>query len=183
MKEHITTNPLYELESETTELFKITDMTELIVDAIFNGDNVSLINVGSSLEILLCQMQEKFDRIQRLSDELENRFMWVFEANEGNADKLYEENYFESLCKNWITETEKSLESLCKSWVTNAEQADIETNSNSLATIKLTLMQDNTEEQIKNLLKKSCMEERKRGFIEGYKAAVKRCIDGGPKNG
>ena len=44
-------------------------------------------------------------------------------------------------------------------------------------------MQDNTEEQIKNLLKKICMEERKRGFIEGYKAAVKRCIDGGPKNG
>lgn len=115
MKEHITTNPLYELDSATVELFKITDMMELIVDAIFNGDNVSLINVGSSLEILLCQMQEKFDRIQRLSDELENRFMWVFEANEGNADKLYEENYFESLCKNWITETEKSLESLCKS--------------------------------------------------------------------
>ena len=183
MKEHIATNPLYELDSATVELFKITDMTELIIDAIFNGDNVSLINVGSCLEIMLCQMQEKFDCIQRLSDEIENRFMWIFEANEGNTDKLYEENYFESLCKNWITETEKSLESLCKSWVENAEQADIEPSSNSLATIKLMLMPDNTGEQIKNLLKKSCVEERKRGFIDGYKAAVKICIDGGPKNG
>ena len=177
MKEYITTNPLYELDSATVELFKITDMTELIIDAIFNGDNVSLINVGSSLEILLCQMQEKFDRVQRISDELENRFMWVFEANEGNTNKLCEENYFESLCKNWITETEKSLESLCKSWVTNVDQSDIKPNDNYLTATKL--IPADTGEQIKN----HCLEERKSGFVDGYRAAVKRCIDGGHNNG
>ncbi len=46
MKDYIIDNPICGLGTSVIEFYKMTDMAEIIIDAIFNGDNVTLQNVG-----------------------------------------------------------------------------------------------------------------------------------------
>lgn len=47
MGEHNVDNPLYDMGNAVVELYKVADMAEIIIEAIFNGDGVTLQAVGN----------------------------------------------------------------------------------------------------------------------------------------
>ena len=53
MERQCVDNPVYDLGNAVTELYKVADMAEIIIEAIFNGDSVTLQAVGNSMDVFL----------------------------------------------------------------------------------------------------------------------------------
>lgn len=167
MKDYIIDNPILELGTAVTELYKMTDMAEIIIDAIFNGDNVTLQNVGSSMEVFLSQLQERLVRVELQKEKLEDCFMWVFRAYRSDISELYEQEY-----ETYLTER-KSMGIVPQS-----------SGPYEGAVAFMKLLPNDKKDKIHNALKHTADISHKKGFIEGYKAAVKRCVEnGGVGNG
>ena len=49
MGKHNVDNPLYDMGNAVVELYKVADMAGIIIEAIFNGDSVTLQAVGIAL--------------------------------------------------------------------------------------------------------------------------------------
>ena len=159
-------NPIYDIGCEVTELYKMADMAEIITEAIFNGDNVTLQSAGNSMDVFLGQLKAVIANIDQLYVELDNRFSWIHAAS-GNPDTYYGQEY-----DAYIEDRREAGKEL--------DEAGL--HSGLPAFVKL--LPDDQREAISRHMKKAQAGARKRGFIEGYKAAVGKCAgNGGAGNG
>lgn len=167
MKNGNVDNPVHDMENAVTELYKVADMAEIIIEAIFNGDDVTLQTVGNSMDVFLSQLRERIVRVEMLNEAISGCFSWVYDAQSGDTDKYCRQEFEEYLSGR----KEAGL-----------EPEDFKPYSNALAFVKL--LPADQKEKIYNLLKEARAASRKQGFIEGYKVAVSRCIgNGGADNG
>lgn len=52
----------------------VADMAEIIIEAIFNGDDVTLQTVGNCLDVFLPQLRERIVRVEMLNEIMGSRF-------------------------------------------------------------------------------------------------------------
>ena len=167
MKNGNVDNPVHDMENAVTELYKVADMAEIIIEAIFNGDDVTLQAVGNSMDVFLSQLRERIVRVEMLNEAISSRFSWVYDARGGDTDRYCRQEFEEYLSGRRET---------------GQEPEDSEPYSNALAFVKL--LPAEQKEKLCKLLKEANAASRKQGFIEGYKAAVGRCVgNGGVDNG
>lgn len=160
-------NPVFDMSNAVTELYKAADMAEIIIEAIFNGDAVTLQTVGNSMDVFLSQLRERIVRVEMLNEIMSNHFSWVYDTQGGDTDRYCRQEFEAYLSGR--KEAGQELE-------------DFEPYSSALAFVKL--LPAGQKEKLCNLLKEARAASRKQGFIEGYKAAVGRCIgNGGVENG
>lgn len=157
MGKHNVDNPLYDMGNAVVELYKVADMAEIIVEAIFNGDDVTLQAVGNSMDVFLSQLRERIVRVEMLNEAISSRFSWVYDARGGDADKYCRQEFEEYLSRRKEA---------------GREPEDLEPYSNELVFMKL--LPTEQKEKLCRLLKNARAESRRQGFIEGYKAAVGR---------
>lgn len=167
MKKYRIDNPVQEMEDAVADLYKMADMAEIIIEAIFNGEDVTLQIVGNCMEVFLSQLANRIVRIEMLNEKVNSRFSWMYDVQGGGTDEYCEREFEEYLSGR----KEAGL-----------EPEDFEPYSNALAFVKL--LPAEQQDKLCKLLKDASAVSRKQGFIEGYKAAVGRCAgNGGEANG
>lgn len=167
MKNGNVDNPVHDMENAVTELYKVADMAEIIIEAIFNGDDVTLQTVGNSMDVFLSQLRERIVRVEMLNEAISSRFSWVYDAQGGDTDRYCRQEFEE-----YLSGRKEA----------GQEPEDFEPYSNELAFVKL--LPAEQKEKLCKLLKDASAASRKQGFVEGYKAAVGRCAgSGGADNG
>lgn len=157
MKNGNVDNPVHDMGNAVTELYKVADMAEIIIEAIFNGDDVTLQTVGNSMDVFLSQLRERIVRVEMLNEAISSRFSWVYDAMSGDTDRYCRQEFEEYLSRRKEA---------------GQEPEDLEPYSNELAFMKL--LPTEQKEKLCRLLKNASAESRKQGFIEGYKAVVGR---------
>ena len=162
MGEHNVDNPLYDMGNAVVELYKVADMAEIIIEAIFNGDGVTLQAVGNSMDVFLSQLRERIVMVEMLNEAISSRFSWVYDAQGGDSDRYCTLAFEEYISR-------------------RREPEELGRCGNMPAFVKL--LPAGQRERIGNLLKETAVASRKRGFIEGYKAAVERCAGKGGEDG
>ena len=165
MKDYVTDNPIRELGIAITELYKMADMAEIIIDAIFNGDNVTLQNVGSSMEVFLSQLQERLVYAELQKEKIEDSFMWVLRAYRNSTSELYEQEYETYLSERMNKGIDPEECGPCESTLTFMK-----------------LLPADKKEKLHNALRSTADASQKRGFIAGYRAAVRRCVESRGEN-
>lgn len=58
MKKYSIDNPVHDMGNAVTEFYKVADIAEIIIEAIFNGDDVTLQTVGNSMDVFFSQLRE-----------------------------------------------------------------------------------------------------------------------------
>lgn len=154
-----TDNPVHDMEDAVADLYKMADMAEIIIEAIFNGEDVTLQSVGNCMEVFLSQLVNRIVRIEMLNEKINSRFFWIYNIRSSGMDEYYGREF-----EAYISGRKKA----------GQEPEDSEPDSNVLAFVKL--LPADQREKICNLLKEAGAASRKRGFAEGYKAAVSRCM-------
>lgn len=151
-------NPVQELESEVAEFYKLSDMVEVITEAVFNGDGITLQAVGNSLDIFLTQMNDHNSRMNMLCQRVADCYGWIYSFSASDAD-----DYCRKEFEHYLAGRKQQ----------GQEPEEQEHHNNAFAFMKL--LPSDQKRQIDELLQKECMLAHRSGFIEGYKAAVGRC--------
>lgn len=99
MERQCVDNPVYDLGNAVTELYKVADMAEIIIEAIFNGDSVTLQAVGNSMDVFLSQLRECIVRVEMLNEAISSRFSWVYEVWGGDTNKYCRQEFGEYLSR------------------------------------------------------------------------------------
>lgn len=150
-------NLVQDMNNAVTELYKVADMAEIIIEAIFNGDSINLQTVGNSMDVFLSQLRERIVTVEMLSETISSRFSWVYDAQSGNTDK-----YCTVAFEEYLSGREEA----------GKEPEGFGCSGNTLAFVKL--LPAEQRERLGNLLEETAAASRKRGFVEGYRAAVGR---------
>ncbi len=166
MGKHNVDNPVYDMGNAVAELYKMADMAEIIIEAIFNGDSVTLQAVGNSMDVFLSQLRERIVMVEMLNEAISSRFSWVYDARGGDSDRYCMLAFEEYLSGRKEAGLGPEGAGRC---------------GNMPAFVKL--LPTERKERIGNLLKETAAASRKRGFIEGYRAAVERCAGKGGEDG
>ncbi len=99
MKNGNVDNPVHDMGNAVTELYKVADMAEIIIEAIFNGDDVTLQTVGNSMDVFLSQLRERIVRVEMLNEAISSRFSWVYDAMSGDTDRYCRQEFEEYLSR------------------------------------------------------------------------------------
>ena len=159
-------NPVQELESEVAEFYKLSDMVEVITEAVFNGDGITLQAVGNSLDIFLTQMNDHNSRMNMLCQRVADCYGWIYSFSASDADDYCRKEFEHYLAGRKQQGQEPEREN-------NGKKIAVIAGAAALAFMKL--LPSDQKRQIDELLQKECMLAHRSGFIEGYKAAVGRC--------
>ena len=154
-------NSIFDIGCEVTEFYKMANMADIIIKAIFNGENVTLQSVGNSVDVFLGQMKAVIARIDNLYMERDNRFSWIH-GDYGSPDTYYEQEYEKFSSGKLEGRHEKKIPGHIVAYFLFLEQLPKE-----------------QWEMLCNMLKDKRADSHKQGFIDGYKAAVGRCYEEG----
>lgn len=155
-------NPVHELGNAVAELYKAADMAEIIIEAIFNGDGVTLQAVGNSMDVFLSQLRERIVTVEMLNEAIGRSFPWAYDARGGDTD---------GYCRQGVGEYPSGRKEA------GQDAGDPEPCSNELAFVEL--LPEDQKDKLCTLLEEVRVASRKQGVIEGYKAAVGRCAGNG----
>ncbi len=155
-------NPVHEMGNAVAELYKVADMAEIIVEAVFCGNDITLQAVGNSLDVFLSQLRERIVRVEMLNGMISSRFSWVYGIQGGDMDRYCRREYEEYL-----------------SGRKEAGQEPEGAGEYSGTPAFMKLLPADKRDRLCSLLKAARAEARQQGFTEGYKAAVRRCMGNG----
>lgn len=79
----------YDIDNAVAELYKVADMAEIIIEAVFNGDGVTLQTVGNSMDVFLTQLREGIVEVEMLNEMMSSRFSRAYDARDGDIDRHY----------------------------------------------------------------------------------------------
>lgn len=162
MKEYRADNPVHDMGNAVAELHKAADMAEIIIEAIFNGDEVTLQMVGNGMELFLSQLRERIAAVEDLNGRMERCFSWIYHFRGGDTD---------TYCRREFEE-----------YISGRKEAGHEPEcpgTYGVAPAFMKLLPEEQQERIRIMLKEAEDVSRMRGFAEGYKAAVGRCAGNG----
>lgn len=118
------------------------------------------------MDVFLSQLWERIVMVEMLNEAISSRFSWVYDAQGGDSDR-----YCTLTFEEYISGRKEA----------GREPEELGRCGNMPAFVKL--LPAGQREQIGNLLKETAAASRKRGFIEGYRAAVKKCAGKGGEDG
>lgn len=82
MKKYSVDNPVHDMGNAVTELYKVAGMAEIIIEAIFSGDAVTLQTVGNCMDVFLSPLRERIVRVEMLNEMMSSRVSWVQEPED-----------------------------------------------------------------------------------------------------